>query len=39
LFKQQRIEQIVDDHLCNRADHGFLLYALIMLELWFEEFM
>lgn len=39
LFRQDQIERLVNEHLDNKADHGYLLYALLMLELWFEEFL
>jgi asparagine synthase (glutamine-hydrolysing) len=37
-FAANAVRQIVDDHLTQRADRTPHLWALLMLELWFREF-
>ena len=37
LFKHERIQQMLDDHLQKKKDYSHRLYALVILELWLEE--
>jgi len=37
-FHHQAVQSLVDDHLSRRVDHTAHLWALLMLELWFREF-
>jgi asparagine synthase (glutamine-hydrolysing) len=39
LFGQEFLTQLFDQHVSGRIDHGRRLWALIMLELWFRQFM
>ncbi|MBI2835596.1 MAG: asparagine synthase (glutamine-hydrolyzing) [Acidobacteria bacterium] len=36
-FEPVAVRRLVDDHLDQRADHGFQLWNLLMLELWHQE--
>ena len=33
-FKKEAIEQIFNEHLSGKRDHGYRMWALLMLELW-----
>ncbi|MEW6354946.1 MAG: asparagine synthase (glutamine-hydrolyzing) [Planctomycetota bacterium] len=37
-FKKSSVEQLVNQHIGRQADHGYRLWALLMLELWHREF-
>ena len=38
LFHPQIVNRLVDEHISGREDHGWRLWTLLMLELWFERF-
>jgi asparagine synthase (glutamine-hydrolysing) len=38
LFQQREVERLWDDHRTGRADHRHRLWQLLMLELWFRQF-
>lgn len=35
LFREAEVARLVTEHVENRADHAYKLWALLMLELWF----
>lgn len=35
LFRETEVARLVNEHVENRADHAYKLWALLMLELWF----
>ncbi len=37
-FNEAGIRKLVNDHTEGRADYGYCLWALLMLELWHQEF-
>jgi asparagine synthase (glutamine-hydrolysing) len=37
-FRPPAVRALVDDHLSRRADRTAHIWALLMLELWFREF-
>ena len=37
-FRRETVTKMVHEHLERRADHGFRLWNLLMLELWHREF-
>lgn len=37
LFRPRGVERLVEDHLNNRADRAYKLWALLMLELWLQK--
>ena len=37
LFRPEAVESLIDDHLQNRRDNAYRLWALLMLELWFRH--
>ena len=37
-FKPKMVEQMIDEHQDNRLNYAYHLYALLMLELWHQEF-
>ncbi len=37
-FKRDVIKRMVDEHLHDKQDHAYRLWALLMLELWHREF-
>ncbi len=37
LFRRDRLDTLLADHVAGRADHSYLLYALLVLELWLQE--
>jgi len=37
-FQQARIHRLYQDHVAGRADHGYPLWNLMVLELWMREF-
>ena len=37
-FRPQTVHALVDDHVSRRADRTSHIWALLMLELWFREF-
>jgi asparagine synthase (glutamine-hydrolysing) len=37
-FQQERIQRLYRDHVAGRADHGYPLWNLMVLELWMREF-
>jgi asparagine synthase (glutamine-hydrolysing) len=38
LFRRNAIRQLLDDHASGRADSSNKIFALVMLELWFQKF-
>ena len=38
MFNPDAVRQLVDQHVDNKADHEHRLWALLMLELWFQRF-
>jgi asparagine synthase (glutamine-hydrolysing) len=38
-FAPDEVNRLVTEHLDRRADHSFLLWSLLMLELWQQEFL
>lgn len=38
LFAPAQVQHLVDYHLSGKANHSLRLWALIMLELWFQQF-
>jgi asparagine synthase (glutamine-hydrolysing) len=38
IFDYQAINRIVEENKSNQADHGFLIYALLSLEVWMATF-
>lgn len=38
LFEPAAVQQIVRENRTNQADHGYLIYALLSLELWMQTF-
>jgi asparagine synthase (glutamine-hydrolysing) len=38
LFNPKYVQELLDDHDCNRSDCGGLLWALIQVELWYRIF-
>jgi asparagine synthase (glutamine-hydrolysing) len=38
LFQHREVERLWDDHRTGRADHRHRLWQLLMLELWFRQF-
>jgi asparagine synthase (glutamine-hydrolysing) len=38
LFQQREVERLWNDHRTGRADHRHRLWQLLMLELWFRQF-
>ena len=38
-FEHRAVERLVDEHLKNRWDHSYRLWALLMLELWARNFL
>ena len=37
-FRRESVQELIDQHTGRRADHGYRLWALLMLELWHREF-
>jgi asparagine synthase (glutamine-hydrolysing) len=37
LFDPARVERLISDHASGRESHGYRLWALLCLELWFKE--
>jgi asparagine synthase (glutamine-hydrolysing) len=37
-FQPGEVRRLFSDHVAGRADHGFALWSLLMLELWHREF-
>jgi asparagine synthase (glutamine-hydrolysing) len=37
-FQPHAVQQIVQTHTAGQRDYGYALWALLMLELWFREF-
>ena len=33
-FRLEAVRRLLDDHVAGRADHGFRLWALVVLEAW-----
>lgn len=38
LFRPEAVQRLYDDHQRGAVDHGHRLWTLLMLELWFQEF-
>jgi asparagine synthase (glutamine-hydrolysing) len=38
-FRPEAVRHMVEEHIARRADHGYKLWALLMLELWHRQFM
>ncbi len=39
LFRPAAIERMVDEHIRQEREHSYRLWAILMLELWFREYM
>jgi asparagine synthase (glutamine-hydrolysing) len=37
LFRYERIRQLLDDHVCGRADHGVQIWTLMNLSGWYDR--
>jgi asparagine synthase (glutamine-hydrolysing) len=37
-FNKSVIDKLIDDHISRRADNAFQLWNLLMLELWYREY-
>jgi asparagine synthase (glutamine-hydrolysing) len=37
LFRYDRVRQLLDDHVCGRADHGVQLWTLMNLSGWYDR--
>ena len=37
-FREEVVRRLIDEHTAGRADHGYRLWALFMLELWHRKF-
>ena len=37
LFDPASVERLISDHASGREKHGYRLWALLCLELWFKE--
>jgi len=37
-FDRNALQGLLDEHVAGRADHGFRLWDLVWLELWYEQF-
>jgi asparagine synthase (glutamine-hydrolysing) len=35
-FKMNVVQRLIDEHMSQRVDHSQRLYALLMLELWWQ---
>lgn len=38
IFQPQVVERLLREHEANKADHAYLIYALLTLELWLQTF-
>jgi asparagine synthase (glutamine-hydrolysing) len=38
LFREEIVRDVWDSHCAGRANHSHRLWSLLMLELWFREF-
>jgi asparagine synthase (glutamine-hydrolysing) len=38
MFREERLREIVAEHLDGQRDHGYRIWTLLMLELWFRTF-
>jgi asparagine synthase (glutamine-hydrolysing) len=38
IFSPQAVRRLIEDHLANRWDHSYRLWALLVLELWQQRF-
>ncbi|WP_165071279.1 asparagine synthase (glutamine-hydrolyzing) [Paludisphaera rhizosphaerae] len=39
LFRPERIQALIDEHVSGRREHGHRLWALVMLELWMRNYL
>ncbi len=39
LFRPEAIERMVDEHIRQEREHSYRLWVILMLELWFREYM
>jgi asparagine synthase (glutamine-hydrolysing) len=39
LFRPEAVRRIIEENRSNRADHAYLIYALITLEIWMQTFL
>ena len=37
-FQRERVEQLLKDHVSGRTDHGQRIWALLVLELWHQQY-
>jgi asparagine synthase (glutamine-hydrolysing) len=37
-LRRDAVERLIDEHASLKRDHGYRLWALLFLELWFREF-
>ena len=38
MFREERVRQIVADHLDGTHDHAYRIWTLLQLELWFRTY-
>ncbi len=38
IFKKESIKILLDAHVNSKINHGYRIWALITLELWFQEY-
>ena len=38
IFKKEAIRKMLDEHVATRNDHGKRIWALVMLEFWFQTY-
>ena len=39
IFKPEKVQQILAENAAGTADHAYLIYALVNLELWMQSFL
>jgi hypothetical protein len=37
-FNQDKINEVIHDHMTGKQDHHLLLYGLLLVELWHRQF-
>ncbi len=37
-FKKETVQQLLDEHISGKIDHGYRLWILLNLELWHQMF-
>lgn len=38
LLQSEAVRQVLDEHLTGRADRGYSLWAILMFQIWYEQF-